>query len=97
MYEYVQSVCVCICRYMYVYTYIYKYVYDYPSLSDTYTYIFQAPFVQARFPKMNIVPVGPGGKVYELFDAVYEGKCEGSLITENWFSFQHFLDHYNIP
>jgi len=45
-----------------------------------------APFVQARFPKMNIVPVGPGGKVYELFDALYEGKCEGSLITENWWT-----------
>uniref|UniRef100_A0A6U4MFP7 Uncharacterized protein n=1 Tax=Hemiselmis andersenii TaxID=464988 RepID=A0A6U4MFP7_HEMAN len=47
-------------------------------------YAFVEPFIKSRWPTMQTVPVGAGGKVYELFDALYEGKCEASLIIENW-------------
>jgi len=47
-------------------------------------YSFTVPFVKARWPNMKVLAVGAGGKVYEMFDALYEGKCDASLIIDNW-------------
>jgi len=53
-------------------------------------YAFTVPFIEAKWPNLKIKSVGAGGKVYELFDKLTEGECDGSLIIDNWwYAAQH--------